>query len=106
MNRQQIVPTLLQRQALASYLDAHRDAIYHAERVRGLHRAVVPKVEAPAPAQPEPVNFCAPVDDVPPAFTARQLFAAGLLWLAAMAFTLWLCTEVGMRFLDAIWRLA
>ena len=60
----------------------------------------------PTPQQPEPVNFCAADDDVPPTLTARQLIAAGLVWLAAMILSLWLCTEAGMRFLDAIWRLA
>lgn len=44
--------------------------------------------------------------DVPPALTARQLIAAGLAWLVAMLASLWLCTEAGMRFLDAIWRLS
>ncbi|KZC17044.1 hypothetical protein RHOFW510R12_01380 [Rhodanobacter sp. FW510-R12] len=56
--------------------------------------------------QPEPANFCAPADDVPPALTGRQLAAVAALWLAAMLGALWLCTDAGTRFLDAIWRLS
>jgi hypothetical protein len=40
MNHQSPVPTILQRQALAAYNAAHRDAIYQAERSAGMHRAV------------------------------------------------------------------
>lgn len=102
MNRQQFVPTLLQRQALAAYNDAHRDAIHHAER--RMHRAVVPIMPPAEPKQPEPVNFCAPDDDAPKRITGGQLAIAGALWLVCMLGSLWLCTAAGMAFLDAIWR--
>lgn len=72
---------------------------------RAAERARADKFRKP-PTQPEPANFCASDDDVPPALTARQLIAAGLAWLVAMLASLWLCTEAGMRFLDAIWRLS
>jgi len=64
MNAHAPVPTILQRQALAAYLGAKRDAIYHAERTN-LHRAIVPAAEPTQPVQPEAVNCCATqVDDV------------------------------------------
>ena len=57
MNRPAPVPTLLQRQALATYLDTQRDAIYHAER--RTHRVVVLAPSPVVPDQPEPCQFCA-----------------------------------------------
>lgn len=54
MNRQQPVPTLLQRQALAAYLDARRDVIYQAERARVLHRVVVTDQPATETRKPNP----------------------------------------------------
>lgn len=56
--------------------------------------------------QPEPANFCADEDDVPPAVTARQLLPIVAAWLACMLGALWLCTDEGGRFLATIWGLA
>jgi len=56
--------TLTSRRAIRAYAEAQREAIHHAERQ--------------AMRQPEPVNFCAPVEDVPPP-----------LWLVAVGSSLW-----------------
>jgi hypothetical protein len=82
MNRHAPVPTLLQRQALAAYTAAHRDAIYQAERVRGLHRAVVPAMASPAPAQPEPCQFCAAPEAATDAPLPMMLFGAAISLVA------------------------
>lgn len=53
MNRQQPVPTMLQRQALAEYLAKHRAP------------KDFPSMQPP-PQAPATVNFCAPADPEPP----------------------------------------
>jgi len=77
------------------------------ERMLAARRAAEAAREArfrtlPTPRQPEPCNFCAPVDDVRKPITGRQL-AAAAVWLACMLGSLWLCTAAGMAFLDALW---
>lgn len=97
--------TLAQR-AILRYQMEQREL--EAERARFERTTAALQVDAllDRVRQPEPCNFCAPDDGVPPAIPARQLIAAGLAWLIAMLASLWLCTEAGMRFLDAIWRLS
>lgn len=97
--------TLAQR-AILRYQLEQRELDAERERFDSITAALKVDALRDRARQPEPCNFCAPNDDVPPALTGQQLIAAGLAWLAAMIFSLWLCTEAGMRFLDAIWRLA
>jgi hypothetical protein len=78
MNRHAPVPTLLQRQALATYNAVHRDATYQAERVRVLHRAVAPAMAPPTAAQPEPCQFCAAPEADTDAPLPMMLFSAAI----------------------------
>ena len=68
-----------------------------------LNRAVAPIMPPAEPEQPQPVNFCAPADEAPKPLTGRQLAKIAAAWLAAMLFSLWLCTSAGMAFMDALW---
>jgi hypothetical protein len=47
-----IGPTPASRRAIRAYADAQREAIHHAER----------QATRATPRQPEPANFCAPVE--------------------------------------------
>jgi hypothetical protein len=78
MNHPAPVPTLLQRQALATYLDTQRDAIYHAER--RTHRVVVLAPSPVVPEPPEPRQFCAvPEADKAPLFTVGEAVIIALM---------------------------
>jgi hypothetical protein len=94
--------TLAQRAILRYRLEQRE---LDAERERLERTAAALQVDAllDRVSQPEPCNFCAPVDDVPKAITGTQLAIAGALWLACMLGSLWLCTSAGMAFLDALW---
>ena len=78
-----LAPTIRQRRNRGDF--SQRDTSRHAERTSFERRHGAP---------------------VPPPLTRRQLVLIGLAWCAVMAGACWLCTDAGMRFLAAIWRLA
>jgi hypothetical protein len=81
MNRQQPVPTMLQRQALAEFIAKHS----------------VPNgfPTAPPPRAPEPANFCAPADPEP---TIGEVFnwTDAVIFLAAGAVVALLLVGTGI----------